>query len=113
MDFYLPRKPRSYDFERLSSFLGVLGLKRFLLDGSADILSELRQHHYFISLMDAYVDLAENCRTLTELQYFAGVAKRKVDFKWNEFGSRFIPFVQDPSSLEMRELLAALGELAA
>ena len=111
-EFYLPTK-KPYNYHLFTSFLRSIGVVKLLLDSEARVLLFLKYKASFIAFVDAYVELAELCKTRTELVFRANRAVRSARYKWGEVERRFDPLVSPPSELEQIELEHAFAELAA
>jgi nucleoside phosphorylase len=110
-DFMLPNKPKSYSYRRLRTFLDVFNLADVVLDAPADLMVALRARDGYISFMDAYVELAEQQATDTNLQFAAARAARATKYDWTSIARRRTNLFE-LGPLEIVEFDDALRELA-
>lgn len=111
-EFNLPHQGSSYSYQRLEIFLKAFHLSDFIFDATADALIELRRRTGFMSLMDAYVGLAEKYKTNTNLTFFTNRAVAACSFDWASFSKRHNAFVSVPNDIELLELDGAFAEVA-
>jgi len=111
-DFSLPRKARSFCFERLRTFLDSFSLWGLLIDAPASMLVALRKKPGFIAFIDAYVALAETADSLLTLRFHAARAAARSTFNWSDFAARFNAVFNLPGDIELVELADAMGDVA-
>ncbi|MDR3558076.1 MAG: hypothetical protein P4L61_00945, partial [Candidatus Pacebacteria bacterium] len=103
-EFYLPRKANVYSYQRFSEFLDCFSLTRILLEGRASFLVRIRRMSGFISFVDAYAQVAELCKTTTDLTFQTSLIAKESKFDWSSFAKRHRSLLQEPSDLELLEL---------
>lgn len=111
-NFRIPSDALTYSYRRLGVFLDIFELRDILFDAPADLIVALRKQPGFIGLLDAYVGLAHNCRTDTDLKFFAGQARQSIKFGWETLGDRRLS-IYEGSDIEISEIGSVMAEIAA
>ena len=109
-DFRIPTH-KSYDYRLLGSFLDSFDLRELLFDAPAGLIMALRKQPGFIVFTDAFVALAEQVGTETDLIFFAGRARQAVHYGWSSLRERRLSLYEE-SDVEITELASALQETA-
>ncbi len=101
-----------YDYRALSSFLDIFFLRDILFEAPAQLILELRKQPGFIAFIDGYGELAKRYKSLTDLQYMAGLARAAVKYPGETIAKKRFS-LYELSYIEIRELGTILEEVAA
>jgi len=110
-DFRIPTES-GYNYRLFGKFLDVFELSAILFDAPADLIVALRQQPGFIAFIDAFISLSRKFNSDTDVIFFAGRARRAVNFLWASLPDRKLS-LYDLSPIEINELADALDEVAA
>lgn len=110
--FSLPVEPRVYNYVRFQRFLAEFGLVGLLLDGTADVVSKLKQSSAGIAFMDAYSEMARVSKTHTDLVFAAARAAAATKYGWSDLPKRFGFLSGMPTDLELLEIEHAMSAAA-